>query len=278
MSTVAMLYICTGAYNVFWKDFYPNFEQYFLPGHDKTYFVFTDADAIAHEEQPNVRRIPWQARPWPYSTMARFDAFLSQEEALKTFDWLIFANANLLCQQTVPADMVLPDPTAGQELFVVYDLPYRGRDPIFLPYERRPRSRAAIPYNCGQNYVEGGLNGGTSAAFLALSRELKARMDADLADGIIACHHDESHLNRLVAEQPQRFRFDRPELSVPEETPLPSGQEYIRVLQKSRFIDVGAIKGTSPRQNFIQRKWEAFCLNWLPYLWWLRDTLLRKTI
>lgn len=273
-----MLYICTGAYNVFWPDFYPNFERYFLPECDKTYFVFTDADAIAHEEQPNVRRIPWQARPWPQSTMARFDAFLSQEEALKNFDWLIFINANQQCRQTVPADMVLPDPASGQALFVVPDLPYCGRDPIFLPYERRPRSRAAIPYNCGQCYVEGGLNGGTPAAFLDLSRELKARMDADLADGIIARCHDESHLNRLVAEQPQRFRFDDPGLSVPEEITVPPEREYIRTLQKSRFIDVGAIKGTSPRQNFIQRKWEAFCLNWLPYLWWLRDTLLRKKI
>ena len=278
MSTAAILYICTGAYNVFWADFYPNFEQYFLPECDKTYFVFTDADAIAHEEQPNVRRIFWPAKPWPQGTMDRFDAFLSQEETLKTFDWLMFVNANQRCTQTVPASLLLPDPAAGQDLFVVHDLPNYGRDPIFYPYERRLRCRAAIPYNCGQYYVEGGLNGGTAAAFLDLSRELKARMDADLADGIIARFHDESQLNRLVAEQPQRFRFCIPELSVPEEITIPPEREYIRTLQKSRFIDVAAVKGTKKPQNFVQRKWRAFCTNWLPYLWWLRDTLLRKKI
>lgn len=278
MPTAAILYICTGAYNVFWDDFYPNFERYFLPECEKTYFVFTDAAAIAHEEQPNVRRIPWQAMPWPQSTMARFDAFLSQEAALRGFDWLIFANANLRCQQAVPASRLLPDPAAGQDLFAVCHLPYYGQDPIFHPYERRPRCRAAIPYNCGQYYVAGGINGGTAAAFLALSRELKDRMDADLADGIIARCHDESQLNRLVAEQPQRFRIVGPECCVPEERPLPPGQEYIRVLQKSRFIDVSAAKGTPRRQTFVERKWEAFCLNWLPYLWKLRDTALHRTL
>ena len=27
--TVAVLYLCTGAYQVFWKDFYPNFKELF---------------------------------------------------------------------------------------------------------------------------------------------------------------------------------------------------------------------------------------------------------
>lgn len=30
--------------------------------------------------------------------------------------------------------------------------------------------------------------------------------------------------------------------------------------------------------SVFQRKWEAFRLNWLPYLWLARDTLLRRRI
>ena len=76
MKTLAVLYICTGAYVAFWRDFYPNFKANFLPDCDRTFFVFTDADHIAYEDAPDVRRIPQQALPWPYSTMQRFDAFL----------------------------------------------------------------------------------------------------------------------------------------------------------------------------------------------------------
>lgn len=159
---------------------------------------------------------------------------------------------------------------------MVCHLPYYGKNPIFHPYERRRKSRAGIPYNCGTWYVAGGLNGGQSAAYLDLCRELKARTDEDLSHGVIARFHDESQLNRLVAEQPGRFRILGPEYCTPEETP--TGQEAIRIMQKSRYIKVDPVRTASRPQNLLQRKWEAFCLNWLPYLWWARDTLLRRRV
>lgn len=39
---IAILYICTGKYNVFFRDFYSSSEKYFLPNCEKTYFVFSD--------------------------------------------------------------------------------------------------------------------------------------------------------------------------------------------------------------------------------------------
>lgn len=273
---VAVLYLCTGAYRVFWHDFYPNFKEHFLPDCERTFYVFTYAETIDYEDQPDVRRIPQQALPWPYSTMQRFDAFLGQADRLAGYDYLFFANANLRCLRDVTAGELLPDAARGQVLTVVCHLPYYGKNPIFHPYERRRKSRAGIPYNCGTWYVAGGLNGGQSAAYLDLCRELKARTDEDLSHGVIARFHDESQLNRLVAEQPGRFRILGPEYCTPEETP--TGQETIRIMQKSRYIKVDPVRTASRPQNLLQRKWEAFCLNWLPYLWWARDTLLRRRV
>lgn len=273
---VAVLYLCTGAYRVFWHDFYPNFKEHFLPDCERTFYVFTDAETIDYEDQPDVRRIPQEALPWPYSTMQRFDAFLGQADRLAGYDYLFFANANLRCLRDVTAGELLPDAARGQVLTVVCHLPYYGKNPIFHPYERRRKSRAGIPYNCGTWYVAGGLNGGQSGAYLDLCRELKARTDEDLSHGVIARFHDESQLNRLVAEQPGRFRILGPEYCTPEETP--TGQEAIRIMQKSRYIKVDPVRTASRPQNLLQRKWEAFCLNWLPYLWWARDTLLRRRV
>ena len=273
---VAVLYLCTGAYRVFWHDFYPNFKEHFLPDCERTFYVFTDAETIDYEDQPDVRRIPQQALPWPYSTMQRFDAFLGQADRLAGYDYLFFANANLRCLRDVTAGKLLPDAARDQVLTVVCHLPYYGKNPIFHPYERRRKSRAGIPYNCGSWYLAGGLNGGQSAAYLDLCRELKARTDEDLSHGVIARFHDESQLNRLVAEQPGRFRILGPEYCTPEETP--TGQEAIRIIQKSRYIKVDPVRTASRPQNLLQRKWEAFCLNWLPYLWWARDTLLRRRV
>ena len=103
--------------------------------------------------------------------------------------------------------------------------------------------------------MAGGLNGGTAAAYLALCRELKKRTDEDLQNNVIARFHDESQLNRLVAETPGKFRILPPDC-----------------------INVESVKGAAKPQNFFQRKWEAFRLNWLPYLWLVRDTLLHRRI
>ena len=111
---------------------------------------------------------------------------------------------------------------------------------------------------------------------VALCRELKKRTDEDLQNNVIARFHDESQLNRLVAETPGKFRILPPDYCTPEETP--TGHEAILVLQKSRCINVESVKGAAKPQNFVQRKWEAFRLNWLPYLWLARDTLLRRRI
>ena len=273
---VAVLYLCTGAYRVFWQHFYPNFKAHFLPDCERTFYVFTDAETLAYEDQPDVRRIRQEALPWPYSTMQRFDAFLGQADQLADYDYLFFANANLQCQRDIGAAELLPDAARGQDLTVVCHLAYCGKPPMFYPYERRRKSRAGIPYNCGIWYVAGGLNGGHSGAYLDLCRELKARTDEDLSHGLIARFHDESQLNRLVAEQPGRFRVQGPEYCTPEETP--TGKEAILVMQKSRYIDVDTVKGRGKPQNFLQRKWEAFCQNWLPYLWRTRDALLRRRV
>ena len=272
---IGILYLCTGKYTVFWPEFYKNFEKNFLPGCPKTYLVFTDAPQIAHETKPNVRRIEQEALPWPYSTMERFRIFLTREQELREFDYLFYANANLECRGPIQPGEFLP--RGGQETLVaVCHLPYYGKPPRFHPYDRNPRSRACIPYNCGQYYVAGGLNGGQAGSYLALCRELARRTQEDLDHGVIARQHDESQLNRMVAEHPEWFRILGPEFCVPEETPVPN--ERIRVLQKNRFLDVSAVKGRSTPKNFIQRTWEAFRLNWMPYLWWARDTLLHKTL
>ena len=194
---VGILYICTGAYTVFWPDFFQSFQQNFLPGVEKTYYVFTDAERIDHDDDPAVRRIYQKAYDWPYSTLKRFAVFLQAEEELRSCDYLYFANANLLCTaQITPAD-VLPRPEKGEDLVVACHLGYWHKKPCFLPYDRNPRSRACMPYNAGQVYVAGGFNGGTAQAFLWLCHTLNDRTEADLADGVIARWHDESQLTPL---------------------------------------------------------------------------------
>ena len=276
MAKVGILYICTGRYTVFWPDFYRTFQEKFLPGSDKTFFVFTDAERLEYDDAPDVRRIYQKALDWPYSSLLRFKMFVSQQAALEQMDFLFFANANLICSQTVTEAEFLPRPQRGEQLLVVQQPGFWDKKPLFCSYDRNPKCRAYIPYNCGRAYVSGGLNGGTAEAFLSMSRELDRRTDADLADGQMALWHDESHLNRYIAEQdPASYRLLTPAYWYPEGWDLPFEQK-ITVRDKSRWIDMTAVKGARPRLNFVQRKWDAFRQNWLPWALYARDALQRK--
>lgn len=278
MAKVGILYICTGKYTVFWPDFYRTFREKFLPESDKTFFVFTDAPSIEGDGAPDVHRIYQKALDWPYSSLLRFKMFAGQAEALGKMDYLFFANANLVCRETVTEAEFLPRPDRGERLLVVQQPGFWDKKPIFYTYDRNPKCRAYIPYNCGRDYVSGGLNGGTAAAFLAMSRELDRRTDADLADGQMALWHDESHLNRYIAEQdPASYRLLTPAYWYPEGWDMPFAQKIV-VRDKSKWIDMAAVKGAKPRLNAVQRKWDAFRQNWLPWVWLARDTLLGRRL
>ena len=277
MTKIGMLYICTGKYTVFWPEFYRSFEEKFLPGCEKEYFVFTDAPAIEYEDAPRVHRVYQEAYPWPYSTLKRFSIFLTQEDALRGMDYLFFFNANLTCKKTVTAEEFLPRPEKGENLLLVQQPGFWNKKPPFYTYDRNPRSMAYIPYNCGKDYVSGGLNGGTAAAFLALCHELERRTEQDLQNGVIALWHDESQLNRYAAERSD-YRLLTPAYWYPEGWDMPF-EEKISVRDKARYFDVAAVKNKeTKRRGFLARKWSAFCENYLPYWYCLRDTLLHKTL
>lgn len=50
--SIGILYICTGPYVLFWKDFYKSFQEKFLVDFEKRYFVFSDAEEIMDKTIP----------------------------------------------------------------------------------------------------------------------------------------------------------------------------------------------------------------------------------
>ena len=276
MATIGMLYICTGKYTVFWPEFYETFSRNFLPGCKKEYFVFTDAPSIAHEDDPAVHRIAQPAYDWPLSTMKRFAIFLTQEKALEQLDYLFFFNANLTCREVITPEEFLPRAQQGEQLLLVQQPGFWNKKPMFYSYDRNPKCTAYIPYNCGRDYVSGGLNGGTSAAFLAMCKELDRRTEQDIHNGVVPLWHDESQLNRYAAEHPGSYRLLTPAYWYPEGWQMPFEQKII-VRNKSRYFDVAAVKHHAQHtRSWLQCKWEAFCENYLPYLLCARDKLLHK--
>lgn len=238
MNSVAILYICTGEYDIFWKDFYLSCESYFLPNSHKEYFVFTDAGEIYSGGAERVHKIYQESLGWPDNTLMRFHMFLGVEEELKKFDYIFFMNANCQCVDYVPEEDFLP---RKKGLLVVKHPAFYDAHPDQFTYDRNPRSKAYIPFGSGTYYVFGAINGGAAEAFLRMAGELKRRIDCDKENGVIALWHDESHLNRYLLDEGD-YEVREPEYCYPEDWEIPF-HPRILIREKRKWIDVDKIKG-----------------------------------
>lgn len=240
--SVAVVYICTGPYVAFWPGFFDSFEEHFLPANEVHYFVFTDASEIAGEPScDRVHRIFQEQLPWPFGTLLRFQMMRSIADHLRSFDYVFFMNANLVCVRTVTEENLLPRPERGESLVVVQHPGFFAADLDEFTYDRNPLSQAYVPEGAGSTYVCGGVNGGTATAYLELVEELGRRVQLDLDNGIVALWHDESHLNRYIVDRDD-FRLLSPSYCYPDRWDIPF-DAILQLRDKREVMDVGALKG-----------------------------------
>lgn len=193
---IAVLYICTGKYNQFFRGFYESSERYFMKGiANVEYFVFTDDMSLTKAR--NVHLYKKRCKGFPLDSLFRFDMFLSIKEDLKAFDYLFFFNANTMFVSSVGLEF-LP---ANEGLAAVVHPGFFRRPSFLLPYERNKTSTAYIaPHKKSYTYFMGSLNGGTYQAYMKLIETCSENTHKDYDRGFIAMVHDESHLNKYLSE------------------------------------------------------------------------------
>jgi CRISPR/Cas system-associated endoribonuclease Cas2 len=119
-------------------------------------------------------------------------------------DYIFFLNANMKVVDTITEADVLPDPIKDDGIVVVLHSGFHRAKSHRLPFEKKQKKSLAYMKE-GKYYVQGSFNGGTSAAYLALVRQLERNIQIDLDNNIIAVWHDESHLNRYVSGKHPKF-------------------------------------------------------------------------
>ncbi|RZL52554.1 MAG: glycosyl transferase family 6, partial [Pedobacter sp.] len=226
---IGILYICTGKYIMFWKDFYLSCEKNFLLSHEKRYFVFTDSEEIEFENVPNVTKIYQKDLGWPYNTLQRFNIFLNGLALIKETQYLFFLNANMRFLKEIKSS-ILP---MKEDLLAVQHPGYWNKKALDFDYERNINSTAYIPYGKGKHYFMGGFNGGKTEAYLELIVTLRNRIETDLANRIIAKWHDESHLNAYLLDR-ENIKILSPEYGYPENWEIPFDKSVI-ILDKDKF-------------------------------------------
>jgi hypothetical protein len=232
---IAILYICTGKYEVFWKQFYESCEKYFLPMHSKHYFVFSDTLPAASLTE-KVTLTEQSRLGWPKDTLMRFALFAPLKEKLAGYDYIFFCNANTNFVKTVDDDILQNDGRPAALIVTRHPFFYWVTQPKDYPYERNPDSRAYIPLKKGKWYVMGGFNGGDTASYLELIATLEQQIADDLRRGIVAKWHDESHLNHYLLHTQKNTRVLNYNYGFPEGHDLPLKHDvYLQFLDKKTF-------------------------------------------
>jgi hypothetical protein len=191
---IGILYICTGKYIIFWKDFYLSCEKYFISKAEIHYFVFTDADEIEFEKtNTRIHRIPQVNLGWPNNTLMRYDIFLNSKDKLETMDYLFFFNANIIFIKDITASEFLP--SGIQKLVGCLHPGYYNKNKDKFDYDNNPLSTACIKKGEGYKYFAGGINGGETRYFLNTIKTLNENINTDSRNGVLAKWHDESHWN-----------------------------------------------------------------------------------
>ena len=196
---IAVLYICTGKYRVFWDDFYKSCEKFFLQGYAKHYFIFTDATDIMQDN--NITVIPKGCYGFPLDSLFRFDMFLEIEDKVAEFDYCFFFNANMLFVDKVDSE-IFPYENYKGIICVTHPRGYKYRNyPSLFTYERNKQSLAYVPKERKKyNYFMGGFNGGSIQEYYGLVKTCSKNIHADYSRGLIAVFHDESHLNKYCCD------------------------------------------------------------------------------
>jgi len=207
LAKIAILYIGTGRYTIFWDEFYRSCEKNLLPNCEKHYFFFTDSKEFYQESQVNdkITIVPQENLGWPLITCLRYKILNKIKEELKDYDYAFFFNGNMEAIRKVTEEEFLPTEKDGYIVAPLHSGNKRFKSNHEFEYERNPNSSSYIPFGEGKYYFHAGLLGGRVKEFLQMLDVCEKMMDEDLKNNFIPKFHDESVFNKYVLTRPHKI-------------------------------------------------------------------------
>lgn len=176
---IGILLIATGKYDVFIKPLTDSIVKHFLKKHEVTIFTFGDKNCTFYMKH----------KPFPYPTLMRYHQFNKQAEVLSKMDHLFYCDVDILFVGDVGDEILSDGLTACIH-------PYSESRSFKNTFETNKESASYTEEI--ETYCCGGFQGGTSEAFLRMSKTIAEAVDMDLEKGIIARWHDETHYNKYL--------------------------------------------------------------------------------
>lgn len=189
----AVIYICTGGYQVFWEEFYETAKTYLLPDCKRDIFVFTDNEEMITEQREDVKPYFFRKNGWPYDSLLRWNCICMVQDLLAEYDYVLFCNANMKFLLPFESNLFTAKP------FTFLSLVPEEITGDQLPFDRNEQSRACIPVGTKRNkYAQGGFFAIRGTELVEMSRMLRDWTAEDLQHKQMPKYHDESMINAYL--------------------------------------------------------------------------------
>ena len=188
---IGILYIGVGKeYFSLYKDFKKSFDEYFLPNHNKHYFIITDNE-YDYTLNNDETRIIIENEGWPYITLKRFEYFLKCNT--EGMDYLFYFNGNAICKEKINDNDILPNENDKWlcGLFIPYNILSTN------PFDKNKDSACFLDKN-DRECFRGGMLGGRRKEFLEMCENCVEMITHDLNINYIPKWNDEAYFNKYV--------------------------------------------------------------------------------
>lgn len=191
---IALFITATGKYNEFLPNLIRSADQFFMPGEEVVYIVFTDD--INNKTVHTTRGIEFmkiEHKPFPEGSMYRswyYAKYLQNWWPLEGYTHCFAIDADAYFFSEITTEI------CWHELVAVAHSAYVDRT-IDAPFERNEDSNCCVKRS--KHYVGGGFYGGKTHLFKMMCNLMFLYIENDKLKGITPIWHDESALNKFVA-------------------------------------------------------------------------------
>ena len=178
--------IATGDYIKYVPKLIEGINKYFLPGHKKWIYVFTDYKKEVH----GAMTVYQEHKPWPYPTLYRYNIFHNYFHSQQLcFDYYFYLDADMMVVDTV-GDEIL-----GGIVATIHP-GFMNKRPEKFELDTKFLAKSYINPKLVKQYYCGGFNGGSK--YLEIAKVITSWVNIDQKHHYTPNWHDESYLNKFL--------------------------------------------------------------------------------
>ncbi|KAF7669391.1 hypothetical protein LDENG_00192920, partial [Lucifuga dentata] len=196
---IALVVFAVGKYTRFLKGFLESGEKYFLLDFRVTYYIFTDSPQdvpkikLGEGRKISLLTVPSASR-WQDVVLGRmkWTSIAIEKQIHNEADYLFMMDVDSIFYNRFGAESL------SQLSAVLHRGYYKATSRDSFPYERRPGSKAYIPFGEGDYYYTAAVWSGYLEDMYRLIKYCYEQSEEDAKNNIEAVWQEESHLNKYL--------------------------------------------------------------------------------